>query len=284
MYDTGLADRLRDAGLIVEEVAGWQDRGHGDLAGPTRWLWHHTAGGPGGRAPSLGTCLNGVPGVPGPLVQLLQTRETPPEPDHVMVLAAGYAYHAGRGGFRGERRDYACLGLEIEHTGVVPLPDYRREISLRIAAAAFGPYGDAEACCQHSEWSEPPGSKIDVATEVDPDEWRALVRAVMEGEEALKLDDEDRRWLEGTVDRLVREHVGVGMRQLANTLVGEDHSPARLAEWSNDERRELKDQAIKTREQNTEEEKRTRDALKAEADRVIAALDSKLDRLQGDGE
>jgi hypothetical protein len=112
----------------------------------------------------------------------MQTRESD-GPDHAIVIAAGYAYHAGRGGFRGERRDWACLGLEIEHTGVVPLPDHRREVSLEITAAMFGPYGDAEAMCQHSEWSEPPGSKIDVATGVNPDEWRRLLADVLSGED-----------------------------------------------------------------------------------------------------
>lgn len=174
-WDTGLADRIRAEGVDVVEVAGWQTRGRStpDLQG---FVWHHTAGGPTGVAPSLNLCINGAAyTAPGPLCNILQSRE-PDGNDKAYVIAAGTANHAGTGGWGGLSGNSTVWGLEIEHTGVVDYPDNRRATSLKIAAACLRGVGatDAGLACQHFEWSYPPGSKIDVCCGVDPDEWRAL--------------------------------------------------------------------------------------------------------------
>lgn len=182
--DTGLADRIRARGVDVVEVSGWQDRGHGepDFAG---FVWHHTAGGPTGIAPSLGICINGGANTaPGPLCNVLQSREAGEGNDRAFVIAAGTAYHAGYGGFNGLTGNSRVWGLEIEHVGTIPLPDHRRATAIKIAAGALDGVGatDASHACQHSEWSGyGDGSKIDVATEVDPDEWRRLLTDVLRG-------------------------------------------------------------------------------------------------------
>lgn len=61
MRDTGIADRLRDEGLHVVEVAGWQTRGNSSF-NPRGSVDHHTAGPRSGNAPSLGICINGSTG------------------------------------------------------------------------------------------------------------------------------------------------------------------------------------------------------------------------------
>jgi hypothetical protein len=110
MWDVGLADRLRAAGLIVEEVAGWQERGHGDLY-PQGVVWHHTAGPSGVVLHPLARIW--CPGVPGPLVRCFRREDN--GPDHFIVIAAGMAYHAGQGGWDGLSGNESVWGLEIEH-------------------------------------------------------------------------------------------------------------------------------------------------------------------------
>lgn len=167
-----LAKVLRDAGLIVEEVAGWQDRGHGDVD-PQVVVNHHTAGSPNGRVPSFSTCLFGVPGVPGPLCNVIQTREVD-GPDHFIVIAAGNSYNAGRGGWAGYSGNWRTVGLEVEHTGVEWYPDHRRDLTWRFNAAVLNALklGSGRSC-QHFEWSTE--GKIDIAQGVDPDFWRLKI-------------------------------------------------------------------------------------------------------------
>lgn len=170
MYD--LANVLRNAGLIVEEVAGWQNAGHGDVD-PQVVVNHHTAGGPNGRAPSLATCIYGVPGVPGPLCNVMQTREET-GPDHFIVIAAGNSYNAGTGGWAGFTGNMHTIGLEVEHTGVEWFPDDRREYTWRFNAAVLNWLGiDSSRSCQHFEWSDT--GKIDIAQGVDPNYWRHMI-------------------------------------------------------------------------------------------------------------
>lgn len=180
-----LADVLRGAGLIVEEVAGWQNVGHGWLADDGIVVVdHHTAGGPYGRAPSLATCIYGVPGVSGPLCNVVQTRE-PNGPDHFIVIAAGCSWNAGRGGWNGSSGNWQTIGLEVEHTGTEWYPDPERAQYTRQFNAAvlkhLG-YTDAAMLCQHFEWAaQAGGGKIDIAEGVDPDLWRAQTTAIMQG-------------------------------------------------------------------------------------------------------
>lgn len=167
-YDTGIADRLRAAGVPVVEVSGWQSRGSSSFS-PAGSVNHHTAGGASGSCPSLNTCIYGRPDLAGPLCNVMQSRE-PNGDDIAYVIAAGRANHAGSGGWRGLSGNSSVYGLEIEHTGTSPLPDYRQYRAAAIHAAMFG--GDAGMVCQHFEWTS---RKIDAAQGVDPNTFRQMI-------------------------------------------------------------------------------------------------------------
>jgi len=174
-----MAQRCRDAGLRVIEVAGWQVRGRPYDFRPRGSVNHHTAGSPNGKTPSLNGVIAGFAGsAPGPLANALQSRE-PDGNDIIYIVAAGVSNHAGIGGWRGLSGNSSVFGLEIEHTGTVPLPENRQRIAARFhAAMAKGRWG-ADMVCQHREWN--PANKIDAATKVDPAQFRSWVA------EALKL-------------------------------------------------------------------------------------------------
>ena len=193
MMLTGLADWIRLAGLRCEEAAGWQTRGHGEVRDDKQNIVvvdHHTAGSPLGRAGSLSTCLYGVPGVPGPLANVLQTRE-PDGNDVFIVIAAGVSYNAGSGGFAGVSGNRSTVGIECEHTGVVTYPAHRASLTQRFNAAVLKGLGhpDGSRSCQHSEWST--AGKIDIATGVDRDAWRAATTQFMRGGPLPAPDQED---------------------------------------------------------------------------------------------
>ena len=167
--DTGIADRLRKAGLRVIEVDGWRERGSSDF-NPRGSVNHHTAGSPNGATPSLNLCINGRPDLAGPLCNVFQSRE-PDGRDIAYVVAAGRANHAGSGGWRGLSGNSSVFGLEIEHTGVDHFPSNRLDIAAQIHAAMFT--GDPDYCCAHREWA--PDRKIDVAEGVNDDDFRRRV-------------------------------------------------------------------------------------------------------------
>jgi hypothetical protein len=179
-----LANWLRAADLRVEEAAGWQSAGHGDLANAPRRIVdvsHHTAGGPNGRAPSLWTCINGVPGVPGPLCNVVQTRE-PDGNDVFIVIASGVSYNAGTGGYAGVSGNWYTVGTECEHTGTEPFPEHRARLRQRAAAAILTGLGqtNGDRACQHFEWSD--AGKPDIgAPRVDANAWRQRITEFMHG-------------------------------------------------------------------------------------------------------
>ncbi|MET0786185.1 MAG: N-acetylmuramoyl-L-alanine amidase [Paenisporosarcina sp.] len=168
-HDTGIAKRLRDAGLIVSEVSGWQTRGSSSFS-PEGSVNHHTAGGASGETPSLETCIYGRPDLAGPLCNVFQSRDSAGY-DVAYVVAAGKANHAGEGGWKGLSGNSSVYGLEIEHTGVDPLGKDRQRIAARIHAAMFS--GPSSMVCQHREWA--PSRKIDAAEGVDANEFRRMV-------------------------------------------------------------------------------------------------------------
>jgi hypothetical protein len=155
--DLGLANRLRQwlnpIGVQVVEIYGWQSHGR-DYAtfNPYGSVNHHTAGPRVGIAPSLGICINGRSGLPGPLCNVHQQRN-----DVVNVVAAGVANHAGRGGWQGMSGNQSVFGLEIEHCGYPdePFDERRQDICQRIHAAFLSGLDrpDAGKLAQHFEWS-----------------------------------------------------------------------------------------------------------------------------------
>jgi len=169
-YDTGIASRLRAAGLRVSEVSGWQSRGSSSFT-PRGSVNHHTAGSASGSAPSLNTCIYGRPDLAGPLCNVMQSRE-PDGNDIAYVIAAGRANHAGEGGWRGMSGNSTVYGLEIEHTGTSTLSEGRQRIAARIHAAMYQG-ADVGMVCQHYEWAS--GRKIDAATNVNGNTFRQYV-------------------------------------------------------------------------------------------------------------
>lgn len=164
MRDTGLANRIRAKGVRVIEVAGWQTRGRSDFVGRGS-INHHTAGSSRGTAPSLNICINGRSDLPGPLANVVQSREGGDGlSDIAYVIAAGKANHGGTGYWRHLSGNAQMYGLEMEHTGYGTVPPGRLEVSARIHAAFLeGPNGlrDAAFTCQHFEYARPLGRKPD---------------------------------------------------------------------------------------------------------------------------
>lgn len=110
---------LKKAGLSVVEVPGWQWRGHGDLSEPLGVLLHHTAGPIKGNMPSLDVITRGRSDLAGPLAHLGLGRD-----GTFYVVAAGKAYHAGRGSYEkiGSNGNSHLIGIEAENTGYVKGP------------------------------------------------------------------------------------------------------------------------------------------------------------------
>jgi hypothetical protein len=157
MRDTGIADRLRRAGLAVVEVDGWQTRGS-DSFSPRGGVDHHTAGSNNGNAPSLNVCTHGRSDLPGPLCNVLQGFD-----GTCYVIASGKANHAGDGSWKGLSGNSSVYGFERENDGhSAPRPG-QHESAARAWAAILngGPAGNigAEMVCGHREWA--PGRKPD---------------------------------------------------------------------------------------------------------------------------
>lgn len=162
-----LPDVLRDAGLPVEVVRGWEHAGKE----PREWVAivdHHTASNRrGGPRAALGTVERGRPDVPPPLANLLLDRNGV----HV-VIAAGSANHPGvsylplRGGISSSVKAWA-IGREIELDGVgEPYPTGGRQYeAMSIGNAAICIYlglDPAVALWDHKSICRPTGRKIDV--------------------------------------------------------------------------------------------------------------------------
>lgn len=169
-----LADALRAEGVTVVEEPGWRDRGNPTFS-PKGVICHHTAGPARGDAPSLGTCINGRPGLPGPLCQIVLARS-----GTAHVIASGRANHAGAGGWRGLTGNTSVFGIEAENTGLgEPWPQVQYDAYVRVVAALCRRGGiPTGMVCAHREWA--PGRKVDPAG-IDMDAFRAAVAARLAG-------------------------------------------------------------------------------------------------------
>jgi len=150
---TWLPDVLAEAGLAVERVPGWESRGRGDIGEVLGVLCHHTGGPRHGNLPSLGTLLDGRPGIPGPLAQLAVGRD-----GTFYVLAAGRCNHAGAGqwgGISGANRHF--IGIEGENDGTaddLPWPGVQWRAYVRgVAAVLLQLRLPVSACAGHKEYA-----------------------------------------------------------------------------------------------------------------------------------
>lgn len=174
MMLTSLAAWLRDAGLTVHEVPGWQGRSvdADGLTAVRTVVIHHTAGAATGDYPSLAVVRDGRTGLKGPLAQLGVGRG-----GTVYVIAAGQANHAGVV-LRSEYGNPNSVGIEVESVGTGPVwPVAQVHATARAAAALCRRFVlPATAVLGHKEVCSPPGRKVDpVGIPGGMPELRALV-------------------------------------------------------------------------------------------------------------
>jgi LysM repeat protein len=172
---TWMADALRHNGLQVREVEGWKHRGRPGTFAPRGVVFHHTASRAlGGNAPSLDGLTKGRPGIHGPMSNILIARDST-----VIVIAAGKANHAGKGGpFRNIPRDSAnafTLGVEVENSGVGEKwePDLLQTADVVFATLLLGLRRSPAWLIGHKEWTD---RKIDPAP-INMDKYRGRVTA-----------------------------------------------------------------------------------------------------------
>lgn len=156
MYATDLATALRAFHLDVVETTGWKRRGHGALLAVAGIVAHHTAGPRAGNMPSLRVVTSGRPGLSGPLCNIGLARD-----GSCYVVAAGMAYHAGVGSWRGSPRGNSrFFGIEAESTGRGDWTASQVTAYPRLCAAIVRHYGlDVDNVIGHLEWA--PRRKID---------------------------------------------------------------------------------------------------------------------------
>lgn len=171
--EMNLVELLTAAGVTVEANPGWEKAGKPNFT-PIGIMLHHTAGPKNGDAPSLGTCLNGRPGLSGPLCHIVLARS-----GKAHVLAANRCNHAGDGaqqvldlvkkdepvvgnavtnrykdvpGLSGNGYFY---GIEVENSGVgEAYPDVQIEALSKICAAICQARGwTANRVVHHRQWT-----------------------------------------------------------------------------------------------------------------------------------
>ncbi len=153
-----LADVLERAGLTVNRVNGWEQRGS-DYFAPLGVMIHHTGARSRTAAPSLGVVLYGRPDLPGPLSQVLIGRDLT-----CHVIASGRANHAGVGHWPPLPQatgNTSWVGIEVENDGVNE--PWSRDLYDTTATAATAICRDmgwgADRVIGHKEWA--PRRKID---------------------------------------------------------------------------------------------------------------------------
>lgn len=190
---TWLADAARLTGYPVVEVPGWQQRGHGPMAGAEGAVLHHTAGPASGDYPSLGVVRDGRPDLAGPLAHLGLGRT-----GTIYVVAAGLCWHAGPSRWAGfSDLNSRFVGIEAESTGVRRADggwDWtpaQLDVLPRLVAALLRWMGrPADRCCAHRECAIPAGRKIDPAG-IDMAAFRAQVTTLLTHPDRIRHDQED---------------------------------------------------------------------------------------------
>ena len=175
---TWLPGVLKEAGLKVAEVDGWESRGRAEMGVVAGVICHHTAGPKEGNMPSLTTLVRGRPDLQGPLSQLGLGRD-----GTYYVIAAGRCNHAGEGAWKGVSGNARFIGIEAENTGLsndAPWPDVQMDAYRRGVAAILRHAGrSTDDCVGHKEYALPKGRKDD--PDFDMDVFRADVAAILAG-------------------------------------------------------------------------------------------------------
>lgn len=173
---TWLPAVLREAGLKVALVPGWETRGRAEMGNVRGVLCHTTVGPRLGNMPSLQVLIDGRPDLNGPLAQLGLGRD-----GTYYVIAAGRCNHAGAGEWQGLKTGNTnFIGIEAENTGRgdEPWPAVQIDAYQRGVAAILRHIGaDAEFCAGHKEYA--PQRKSDPA--FDMDVFRQAVAALLDG-------------------------------------------------------------------------------------------------------
>src|ERR1035437_3487314 len=177
-----LPDILKAAGLNVQAVDGWQTRGHGDFGSPQGILCHHTCGPRDGDIRDLHVLVDGRSDLAGPLCNLGLARS-----GVFWIVAAGKAWHAGRGLWQGVSDGNSHLiGIEAENIGtsdahgnpLEPWATAQLDAYRRGCAAILKHIGKpAIMCAGHKEFALPKGRKDD--PNFDMVKFRADVAALM---------------------------------------------------------------------------------------------------------
>jgi hypothetical protein len=175
---TWLPGVLKEAGLKVALVDGWESRGRREMGPVAGVMCHHTVGPRTGNMPSLRTLINGRSDLPGPLAQLGLGRD-----GTYYVIAAGRCNHAGEGMWKGiTTGNMSFIGIEGENAGVPDdrWPHVQMDAYQRGVAAILKHIGrSADFCCGHREYALPKGRKPDPL--FDMEAFRSSVAAILSG-------------------------------------------------------------------------------------------------------
>ena len=176
---TWLPGVLRNAGLKVATVDGWEERGRGEMGRILGVLCHHTGSAGTGNMTTLGILIRGREDLPGPLAQLGLGRD-----GTFYVIAAGRCNHAGRGSWNEiENGNSNFVGIEAENRGGhndFPWPAVQMDAYQRGVAAILKHVGQgAEFCAGHKEYALPAGRKDDPIFNMDA--FRSNVAALIAG-------------------------------------------------------------------------------------------------------
>lgn len=180
-----LVRHLREWGLKVEPIEGYRHRGRPYSFNPRAVFVHHTASNAAsGDFASQNIVVNGRPGLPGPLSQLLLGRN-----GVVKVVALGYSNHAGYGGPKASipanlGNSYAW-GIEAENNGIgEKWSKEQLNAYYRLCAALLAYMGikDVSRVIGHKEWTS---RKIDPAG-ISMDVFRSRVAAALKAGPSVK--------------------------------------------------------------------------------------------------
>jgi hypothetical protein len=165
---------------------------------------HWTAGARTGDRGSLQVCINGRPGIPGPLCNTFLPRSKV-----VVVVACGRANHAGTGGVGGLVGNSSVFGTEAECSGGGEWTEFQRWAYPRINAAYCDLGASPAHIYGHHEWA--PTRKIDIR------DWpmslmREQVRALLSGGDPTQEDErmtpEDLDAIEVRMAEVLRGNIG----------------------------------------------------------------------------